>query len=49
EALRHREMSRAGRMPSVISTPSFLALWVVVAAILVTGTLLTMFAVKAGS
>lgn len=49
EALRHRAMSRAGHMPLVISTPSFLALWVLVAAILVTGTLLTMLAVKAAS
>lgn len=49
EALRHRAMSRVVRMPLVISTPSFLVLWVLVAAILVTGTLLTMVAVKAAS
>lgn len=47
EALRHRAMSRVTRMPPVISTPSFLALWLLVAALLATGLLLTMAAVEA--
>ncbi|MEU1723702.1 hypothetical protein ACNF49_05530 [Actinomadura sp. ATCC 39365] len=47
EALRHRAMSRVTRMPPVISTPSFLALWLLVAVLLVTGLLLTMVAVEA--
>lgn len=47
EALRHRAMSRVSRMPPVISTPSFLALWLLVAALLATGLLLTMVAVEA--
>ncbi|MFI9595725.1 hypothetical protein [Nonomuraea sp. NPDC052265] len=47
EALRHRAMSRVVRMPLVISTPSFLALWLVVAVLLVVGLLVTMVAVEA--
>ncbi|MFI6925025.1 hypothetical protein ACIBIZ_34130 [Nonomuraea spiralis] len=47
EALRHRAMSRITRMPLVISTPSFLALWLLVAALLVVGLLVTTVAVEA--
>ncbi|MFI6174144.1 hypothetical protein ACIA8R_01215 [Nonomuraea sp. NPDC051191] len=47
EALRHRAMSRVTRMPLVISTPSFLALWLLAAVLLVIGILLTMVAVEA--
>ncbi|WP_125640344.1 hypothetical protein [Nonomuraea sp. WAC 01424] len=47
EALRHRAMSRITRMPLVISTPSFLALWLLVAALLVVVLLVTTVAVEA--
>ncbi|MGW2155425.1 hypothetical protein [Nonomuraea sp. NPDC001699] len=47
EALRHRAMSRVTRLPLVISTPSFLALWLLAAVLLVIGVLLTMVAVEA--
>ncbi|MEU9890648.1 hypothetical protein AB0M95_09770 [Sphaerisporangium sp. NPDC051017] len=50
EALRSRAASRAAApVPVVISSPSFLALWLVVAAVVAGGAVLTALALRAVS